>query len=205
MDTPDNKEKTPNSEVEESQVREARPSYNKRYTYADYLTWDDDERWELIDGVPYIMAGPSLQHQGVLGNLFFQLKLFLKGKPCKVFVAPLDVRLNADTLDNTVVQPDVLVICDKSMLSYNYGVGVPDLVVEILSPSTAHYDRTTKFNAYLKAGVREFWVIDPITKTLAVHILSAGDYVTHAYTGEDVVKVSVLENCVIDLAEVFEE
>ena len=86
----------------------------KRYTYADYSSWDDDQRWELIDGVPYAMAAPSIKHQDVSGSIHYQLRHFLNKKKCRVFYAPIDVRLNADNGDNTVVQPDLLVVCDRS-------------------------------------------------------------------------------------------
>jgi len=196
----DNNEKTPGSVVGEVLV-----DYNKRYTYADYLTWDDDTRWELIDGVPYMMSAPSRVHQELSGSLYTQLAVFLKGKSCKVYYAPFDVRLNADTLDNTVVQPDIVIVCDRTKLDKAGCAGVPDMVVEILSPSTSRYDRTLKFSTYLKSGVHEYWVVDPESKTLAVHLLRDGEYVTRAYTDEDTVPVCVLEGCIIDLAAVFEE
>jgi Uma2 family endonuclease len=186
-------------------VKEAQVDYDRRYTYAEYVEWDDDMRWELIDGVPYMMSAPSRQHQELLSNLHVLFKTFLKGKSCKVYFAPFDVRLNADTFDNTVVQPDLLIVCDHSKLNKAGCAGSPDLVVEILSPSTSRYDRTLKFNTYLKSGIREYWVIDPETKTLAVHLLKDDNYVTHAYTDEDSVHVHVLESCVINMKEVFEE
>jgi len=194
------KEKSPDSNVEEVQ-----PAYDIQYTYADYIQWDDDVRRELIDGVPYLMAGPNRRHQEIFTNLFLQFGIFLKGKHCKVYAAGLDVRLNADTLDDTVVQPDITIICDHSVLDDAGCKGVPDLVVEILSPSTANYDKTLKFKRYLKAGIREYWIIDPKTEVLAVHILKDGNYITHAYTNEDTVPVHVLEGCNISLSEVFEE
>ena len=188
-----------------SEVKEAQVDYNKRYTYSDYVKWDDDKRWELIDGVPYLMSAPSRQHQKLLGNLYIQFRPFLKGKKCKVYFAPFDVRLNADTFDNTVVQPDLIVICNHEILNNAGCAGSPDLVVEILSPSTSRYDRTLKFDIYLKAGIREYWIIDPEAKTLAVNQLSNGSYITHLYTNEDTVPAHVLEGLSINLAEVFEE
>lgn len=196
----ENNDKTPGLSVKEAQV-----DYNKLYTYSDYLEWDDDTRWELIDGVPYMMSAPNRRHQELSGALFLQFANFLKGKSCKVYYAPFDVRLNADTFDNTVVQPDLLIVCDHSKLNKAGCAGAPDMVIEILSPSTSRYDRTLKFNTYLKSGIREFWIIDPETKTLAVHILRNGEYVIHAYTNEDTVPVHVLEDCTINLTEVFEE
>jgi len=200
MDEKDNK---PNSE--ELKVKDAQPAYDKRYTYTDYLTWDDDERWELIDGIPYMMSAPNRIHQKLLGNMHLQFGNFLKGKSCEVYLAPFDVRLNADTLDDTVVQPDLVVVCDQSKLNKAGCAGAPDMVVEILSPSTSRYDRTLKFNTYLKSGIKEYWVIDPDTKTLAVHIQKNNNYITHAYTDEETPPVHVLKGCTINLSEVFTE
>ena len=187
-------------------VNEAQVDYNRKYTYADYVKWDDDERYELIDGIPIRMDAPTWQHQEVLGNLYLQLRSFIKGKQCKVFLAPFDVRLNADTLDNTVVQPDIVVVCNKENMMKTGYVGGPDMVIEISSPSTSRKDRNLKFNKFLQAGVREYWIVDPDDKTLAVHILKDGDYITRAYNDEkNKVPVHILEGCVIDLSEVFVE
>jgi len=189
----------------DSSVEEAQPAYDVRYTYSDYLQWDDDKRRELIDGVPYLMAAPNWRHQEISGNLYDQFKAFLKGKPCKVYYAPLDVRLNADTLDDTVVQPDLIIVCDHSILDKASCKGVSDMVVEILSPSNPRYDKITKFNRYLKAGIREYWIIDPEERTLAVNILNNDNYITHIYTNDETAPVNVLEGCNIDLSEVFAE
>jgi segregation and condensation protein B len=131
------------------------------YTYADYLTWDDKVRYELIDGMPYMMASPSQKHQEISGELFRQLGNFLLGKPCKPFHAPFDVRLNANKSDDTVVQPDLLVVCDHSKLDGKSVNGAPDFIIEILSPSTMSYDLIIKLNKYMRSGVREYWVVDP--------------------------------------------
>jgi Uma2 family endonuclease len=194
-----------NDKTSYSEVKEAQVDYNRRYTYADYMTWDDDKRRELIDGVPYLMSAPNRRHQELLGNLHGQFWTFLKGKKCRVYLAPFDVRLNADTFDDTVVQPDLLIVCDESILNKAGCKGVPDMVVEILSPSTSRYDRIIKFDTYLKAGIREYWIIDPEAKILAVHILSDGYYIIHPYSGDDTVPVHVLEGFSVDLSDVFEE
>jgi Uma2 family endonuclease len=194
-----------NNNPPDSEVREALPKYDKLYTYSDYLQWDDDERYELIDGAPYLMSAPNRRHQELLGNLHLQIGPYLKGKKCKVYLAPFDVRLNADKLDDTVVQPDLLIVCDHSILNDAGCAGAPDMVVEILSPSTSSYDKITKFNTYLEAGIREYWIIDPETKTLAANILKDGKYITRPYTDKDTAPVHVLEGCTIDLSEVFEE
>jgi len=194
----DKKENTPDSQVEEAQ-----PAYDEYYTYSDYLKWDDNVRRELIDGKVYSMAAPNRKHQTISRNLFRQLDRFLEDKQCEVYYAPFDVRLNSDTLDDTVVQPDIVIVCDHSILDDAGCKGAPDIVVEILSPSTADYDRNTKFHKYLQAGIREYWIIDPKTQSLAVHILKDGNYITHAYADKETVSVHVLEGCSINLSEVF--
>ena len=105
------------------------------FTYKDYARWDDDIRYELIDGVPYAMASPSRLHQKISGRIFRQLANFLRGKSCEVYAAPLDVRLNPHTFDNIVVQPDILVVCDESKYDDKSIKGAPDFIIEILSPT----------------------------------------------------------------------
>jgi len=179
---------------------------DQRYTYADYCTWDDSKRWELIEGVPYAMSpSPSPMHQTISVQLLRKIGNFLEGKPCKVFHAPFDVRLNADDEDDTVVQPDLLVVCDRSKIDNTGCKGAPDLVVEILSPSTARKDRVLKFQQYQQAGVREYWIVDPETKSVQVCILQGGLYVTYMYADTDTAPVRVLEGCEIDLQDVFAE
>ena len=188
-----------------SAVRKLESKEKRRYTYADYCTWDDDKRWELIDGVPYAMAAPTTGHQGALSDIGIQIGHFLRGKKCRVFFAPTDVRLNTDSWDNTVVQPDLLVVCDKSKIDEKGIIGAPDMVVEVLSPSSVSHDMITKFMLYLKANVREYWIVDPVSGNIIVNILEDGKYVATAYEKTKKVSVSVLDGCVVDLAEVFIE
>jgi len=113
---------------------------DKLYTYDEYATWDDDIRRELIDGIIYAMSAPSIKHQRIVSNLNASFFQYLKDKPCNVFPAPFDVRLNADDKNDTVVQPDLVVICDKSKLDDKKTCkGAPDLVIEITSFSTAKH------------------------------------------------------------------
>ena len=176
------------------------------YTYDDYRKWEDADRCELIDGEIYVMSpAPTWKHQGILFELSGQFRDFLKDKPCKAFAAPFDVRLNAAARDNTVVQPDLVVICDRSKLVDTGCVGAPDMVIEIISPSTEKRDRVDKFDQYLQAGVREYWIVDPDSKTVTVNILDNKRYYSAAYAETDVVPVHVLEGCVINLADVFAE
>jgi Uma2 family endonuclease len=177
------------------------------FTYADYLEWDTEERYELIDGVSYLMSpAPTPTHQGILAEVARVIGNFLHKKPCKVFVAPFDVRLNAAGADDTVVQPDVLVICDQKKIDSRGCVGAPDLVIEITSPSTGIRDHTIKLEKYLNAGVRECWIIDPDSKTVQVYILQedlSAKMLT--YNAKDVVPVTVLKGLQIHLQEVFPE
>ena len=183
----------------------------KCYTMADVLDWDGQERVELIDGYPVMMAPPARVHQEISGELFAQLHAYLKGKQCKVFAAPFAVRLFEQEGDYpedvyTMVEPDISVVCDSSKLDAAGCKGAPDLVMEILSPSTVRHDRFTKFNLYQRAGVREYWIVSPTEKSVQVFLLEDGYYTAKEYGGaDDQLRVNVLEGCVIDLSEVFPE
>lgn len=180
------------------------------YTYADLLMWDDNIRYELYSGFPVALASPTDFHQEIIGGIYFQLRGYVSGKRCKVYFAPFDVRLFEKGEDHpedvdTVLQPDLLVVCDKSKTADHLGVrGAPDMVVEVLSPSTARYDKHIKFSLYQRAGVREYWIVDPAARTVCVYVLENGAY--HAgviYSADSTVPVSVLDGCRIDLTEVF--
>lgn len=152
------------------------------HTYADYLAWPEDVRYELIDGVAYAMAppAPTLEHQDFAGEIYRQLANALQGKPCRAFVAPLDVRLpKADEADghiDTVVQPDVLVVCQPGKLDRRGVRGAPDLAVEVLSPSTAGHDHVRKRRVYERAGVREYWLVHPTDRIVTVYRLENGEF-----------------------------
>ena len=176
----------------------------KHYTYADYEKWDSYPRCELIDGVIYLMSVPTEAHQWIGGELFVQLKDFLRGKSCRVYYSPFDVRLNYDTEDDIVVQPDILVVCDRSKLENGkYCLGAPDFIIEILSPFNNKHDTIVKLKKYLQAGVKEYWVVDPDNKTVVAHRLMDKQYVTIAYGEKDDAPVTTLEGCIIRLNEVF--
>ena len=178
----------------------------ERYTYADYAKWDDDVRRELIDGAIYLMSpAPTLNHQRILRKLSWQLENFLRGKPCELFVAPCDVCLNAaGDDDKTVVQPDIFVVCDKSKLDGKRCNGAPDMIVEILSPSSKSRDMLIKFSKYLEAGVREYWIVDPADKTTSVCLLKDREYIITDYSEGDTISVNTLKDCKVDMSEVFE-
>ena len=183
----------------------------KEYTLADVLAWNDKERWELIYGVPVMLAPPARIHQKIVSEINRQLGNYLKGKRCEIYPAPFAVRLferDGDTPENvkTMVEPDISVICDPSKLDRIGCKGAPDLIIEILSPSTQRHDRLTKFNLYASAGVREYWIIDPASKTALSFALENGHYAAKVFgTASDQMKVDVLEDCVIDLSQVFDE
>lgn len=187
--------------------------YKDHFSYADYLNWPDDERWELIDGIPYAMSpAPSTGHQRTVGRLFRNFANMLDGKPCEAFIAPFDVRLPAsknagDDEVDTVVQPDILVVCDKSKLDARGLNGAPDLVIEIISPSTASHDITTKFMLYQRHGVKEYWIVHPNDQTVMVFKLGEDGQYGRAdmYAAEHVVEVPLLGELEIDLKAVFAE
>ena len=179
---------------------------NERYTYADYYSWEDNARWEIIDGIPYAMSpAPAPKHQRISIELSIQFHNFLKGKRCRLYPAPFDVRLAADGADDTVVQPDLSIICDHAKIDDRGCKGAPDLVVEILSPSTARHDRWVKYNLYRDSGVREYWIVDPETQTVSVNVLENNTYIGYAYGDTETAPVNILPGCTINLQEVFAE
>ena len=185
------------------------PEKNKKYTYADYLTWSEEERWEIINGVPYLQAAPTWQHQAVLLDLARQFANYLQDKSCRVFTAPFDLRIpEANEKDEetiNVVQPDIIIICDNSRLKKTGYYGVPELIIEVVSPSTGQKDKIEKFNLYEKAGVKEYWIVEPDEKVVMVFTLEEGRYGRpQMYSEEDKVKVSIFDDLVIDLKPVFE-
>lgn len=187
----------------------ALPAENSRYTFADCLSWPENERVELIGGEAIMMAPPTRIHQEISGELSRQLANFLEGKKCKVYAAPFAVRLFEKEGDapedvDTMVEPDISVVCDSSKLDDAGCKGAPDLVIEILSPSTMRRDRVVKFNLYQRAGVREYWIIDPDEQTVLVYILEDGHYIAKELGGAgDRVQVNVLDGCFIELSKVF--
>lgn len=186
------------------------PNPEQKYSYADYLTWDENERWEIINGGPYLQAAPSRVHQEISGELYLQFGKYLKGKPCKMYHAPFCVRLDAEKNNydiKNVVEPDITIVCDSSKLDEKGCKGSPDMIIEISSPSTAKIDRVDKFNKYEKAGVKEYWVVEPDQKLVSVFLLqSNGRYGrTEMYTDEGKIKVSIFPDLEIDLKPVFDK
>lgn len=144
------------------------------YTYADYSKWPEEERWELIEGVPFNMSpAPSLAHQRVVAELLTQIRSQLRGSGCDTFVAPFDVRLpkgdEAEDAVDTIVQPDIVVVCDPTQLDEKGCRGAPDWIIEVLSPHTAARDQIDKRNLYEKQGVKEYWLVHPVDQILMIY------------------------------------
>ncbi len=182
---------------------------NKTYSYADYLKWQFDEYVELIRGkIVRMSPAPSSYHQDISGKLHGEFYTFLKNKKCKLYSAPFDVRLNRKQNDSeiqTVVQPDLCVICDTTKIDARGCLGAPDLIIEILSPATSRKDVRDKFDLYQEAGVLEYWIVAPIDHIVDVFILKEGKYVlVKKYAGDDLVPVSIFEGFSIDLKDIFE-
>ena len=182
------------------------PSLQKathKYSWDDYLVWPADERWEIIDGVAYNMTpAPSVRHQTVAGNFFSLLKQKLSGKTCKPFIAPVDVVLS----EHNIVQPDVFVLCDKNKITETHIKGVPDLIVEVLSPSTSLKDLREKKNLYEKCGIKEYIIVDPIEEYVERFLLSEeGVYSRGEVFGtQEALSLKSLEGIEIYLWEIFE-
>jgi len=187
---------------------------NNTYSYADYLTWRFEDAVELIRGKISLMTpAPNLSHQSISRNLLVEIGYYLKNKPCKVFDAPFDVRLydrkrsliaNKDIY--TVVQPDLCVICDTAKLDDKGCLGAPDWIIEILSKSTAQKDTQTKYQLYLEAGVKEYWLVYPYEATVSQFVLAEQEekyQLINMYSAQDKVVPFLFPELVIDLQEVF--
>ncbi len=181
----------------------------ERFSYADLLSWPEEERWELIDGIAWDFAAPSTAHQQVSMNLSVILSLHLKDKPCRVFAAPFDVFLNEsfDVPDEelyTVVQPDLTVVCDQEKLVKRGCQGSPDLVVEIFSEYTSFRDISVKLNLYEKHGIREYWFVNPAVPFVMVYHLEDGHYGEPEYLKDHgILRSRVLFGLSIPVREIF--
>jgi len=188
-----------------------------RYTYGEYCTWGDDERWEIIDGVAWDMSpAPNTDHQRISLAIASRFERFLQGKACEAFAAPFDVVL-PDVPDQreeespTVVQPDISVICDPSKITEAGCTGAPDLVVEILSPTTSRKDMVVKRDLYERHGVREYWIVDPGNRYILAYAVDERGaypddpvlYAIGAKPGRPLLESSVLPGFTLDLREVF--
>jgi len=178
----------------------------KEYTYEEWLELDNNEDTELIDGIVYMRygpgkhSGPSRRHQKISMAFSVAFGSFLLGKTCEVY-ADLPVRLNKDK--DTTVRPDISVICDPGKLDDKGCNGAPDLIAEILSPSNMAEDVWTKYNKYLLAGVKEYWIVDPVKNEVTVYILEDSIYIRTFYTQKDIIPVTTLPGCEVDLSVIF--
>ena len=181
-----------------------------KMSYADLLEFDDQKRYELIDGVLYLMASPRVSHQDILFEIGYQLKTYLKGKKCRAFIAPLDIKLSGEK-DNkkefNVVQPDIMVVCDQNKITEKNIQGAPDLAIEITSPNNPAHDKLVKLNLYQKFGVKEYWIVSLEEQIISVFLLNEDKIYTipKAYYLDEKIKVNVLKDCYIDLSEFCKE
>ena len=172
------------------------------FTYSDYAAWPEDERWEILDGDAYAMTpAPTIRHQEISGYIYSRFAQFFQGKGCKPFAAPTDVVFD----DRNIVQPDLLVVCDRNKITENNIQGEPDLVVEILSPSTALKDKREKKALYERFGVREYLIVYPLEDLVERFVLADGIYGGADLFGwEEVLPVAIFPDLRLDLWEVFD-
>ena len=175
---------------------------DERFTYGDYLTWDDGKRWEIIDGKVYAMSpAPSLKHQRISRKISALFENFFKGKSCEPFEAPTDVVFD----EFNVVQPDLLVVCDRSKLTEANVQGAPDLVIEILSPSTTVKDRREKLALYERFGVMEYLLIHPVDETVERFVLRNGRYdAPEVFGWSEVLSFTLFPDLTLNLWEIFD-
>lgn len=179
---------------------------NGNFTYEDYLAWDDDAQWEIIDGWAYMMAAPNETHHDISMALTRKFADFLDGKPCKLFTAPFDVRLFPHAVnqkEKALVQPDLFVVCDPEKRDGTKINGAPDLVIEILSPSNASRDRYVKLNLYKKAGVREYWIVDPESQVVQVYTLEGQRHIVNTYYVTDALQCAIFPGLELMLRDIF--
>jgi Uma2 family endonuclease len=179
----------------------------RKWTYADYKEWElkPGERFELIDGVAYAMAGPNTEHQQLSMVLSAKLFNYFEGKPCRPFAAPFDVRLfyEEDETDDTVVQPDLVVVCEPEKLGKEGYRGAPSLVIEILSPSNTAIEMYRKLELYRSAGVKEYWIIDPEQKLVEIYRLNGDRYESYILHMGDTVQSTLFPGLAIPLETIF--
>ena len=182
---------------------------NKKYSYADYLTWSIRERLELINGGIYqIFITPSTLHQKISSLLLKEIFKTLGEQPCQVFHAPFDVRLPKKEMENqqifTVVQPDICIICDHTKIDDKGCIGAPDLIIEILSPGNTSKEMKNKFEAYEESGVREYWLIEPQDKAVLIFVLENGKFIgKRPMVEEETLQSFIFPDLKIDLQPLF--
>jgi len=174
--------------------------------YQKYLNLPEMKRVEFVDGKIIYLGEPSLKHQELLTTLLTRFRIYLQGKTCKVYPAPFGVKIDFDSNPNSknTLQPDLSVVCDKEKLDDQGLNGAPDLVIEILSPSTASRDKGFKYKKYMSMGVKEYWLVDPDREIVTVNILISGNYISRVYKKGDVIKVGILDTLYINVTDLFE-
>ena len=184
---------------------------DEKYSYADYIKWPEDERWELINGVPYNMSpAPARKHQGISMSLSSKIFNFLGNSNCKVYSAPFDVRfleINKTNSEDvfTVVQPDISVICDIDKLDDKGCVGAPDIVIEILSPSTSYKDEGEKLGLYELHGVKEYWIVNPEAQYVMIYRLNGSRFDKPDYYRDDeIIESNILDGLNLKLSEIWD-
>lgn len=180
--------------------------------FREYLDWEGPERYEVVQGEAVLLAAPSPFHQEVSGEILRQLLNFLEGKKCKAYAAPFDVRLferEGDSPEDvdTVIQPDITVVCDLSKIDGRGCKGAPEMAIEILSPSTQRHDRLVKFNLYQRSDLGELWFVDPANRSVEVFLRDGQGMLrpVEVYRPKDIAKVNSLEGCFIEMGKVFPE
>jgi len=204
------KEYKTKADTETEEVKEPVIDYNKVYTYGDYLKLEIEEMVEIIRGKIFrISPAPKVKHQSISRNLLSIIYLALKGKTCEVFNAPIDVVLpianKKRTKSNTVVQPDICVICDPKIIEENAVFGVPDFVIEIIAGKDVKRDTQYKFSVYEEAGVGEYWIVFGEMRFVEVYILENGKYQRlNAFSEDDIIPVKTLPGLSISIDDIFE-
>ncbi|KEO83218.1 Uma2 family endonuclease [Tumebacillus flagellatus] len=183
-------------------------------SYADLLRLPEEERWEIVNGVPYNMTpAPTPRHQEIVQNLSLEFGSYLRGKSCRVYPAPFDVRLLADGKKDsdvsTVVQPDLSIICDPEKIDDRGCLGAPDLVVEVSSPSTRRRDKVEKLRLYRKAGVREYWIVDLDLQIIEQYLFHGDpdrlpEINVYSLKDNDTIQVSIFDALEISLQAIFQ-
>ena len=188
------------------------PSHDYTYTYADYLKWQFEERLELFKGKIFKMSVPNTKHQVVAGNVYIRLRNQLDDQKCQVFIAPFDVRLpvrnrKKDNEITTVVQPDLCIVCDETKIDERGCCGAPDLVIEILSPGNSQKEVRLKFQLYEEAGVKEYWIVNPVEENLVVHVLGEDQKFNGCkmYAGGDRIQSICISGLSIDVNDIFKK
>jgi len=185
---------------------------NGNYTYEDYISWDDGQRYELINGYVYMLAAPTTQHQRISMAMAAAMYDYLKDKSCEVFAAPFDVRLFEASEEKkkkflriyqkeVIAQPDLSIVCDPDQLDEKGCNGAPTLVVEILSPANRHYQE--KVNAYMSAGIRELWIVDPKLQTIFLYLRKDKEYIISTFELDETLASPTFPGLEIPLGDIF--